>query len=266
VFLSFSVLAADYQSPRMAGMGGAGHGGPILTDAIYLNPAMISMLNAYSVSISSNKFKGPDDSEPRGRVVNLSIQDGTNDLFQAGVGYTQKSYNRQVNLGASSRVFEKYGIGIGGKYLFGSDSIPNAQDAIVSMVGAPLTWMQFGVVIDNAFQSTKMKAWNQYREIILGTKFNIQKILLVYADPHVIPDKAGDTFGYELGAELPIFTDLYIRGGLNKNSFQSHLGQYGDGHGFGIGWSFPRISFDAAFSRTIIPRETNNFLISITII
>lgn len=247
-------------------MGGAGHGGPILTDAIYLNPAMISMLNAYSVSVSSNKFKGPDDSEPRGRVVNLSIQDGTNELFQAGVGYTQKSYNRQVNLGASSRVLQQYGIGIGGKYLFGSSSKPSAQDAIISMVGVPLEWMQFGVVIDNALQSSKMQAWNQYREFILGTKFNIQKILLLYIDPHVIPDRSGETFGYEIGTELPIFTDLYIRGGLNKNSFQSHLGVYGRGHGFGLGWSFPRISFDAAFSRTIEPVETNNFLISITII
>jgi hypothetical protein len=134
------------------------------------------------------------------------------------------------------------------------------------MVGAPLPWIQFGFIIDNALQTSGMKAWNQYREFILGTKFNIQKILLLYVDPHVIPSKVGDSFGYEVGAELPIFADLYIRGGLNKNSFQPHLGVYGNGHGFGLGWAFPRISFDAALSRTIEPVSTNNFLISITII
>jgi hypothetical protein len=199
-------------------------------------------------------------------MQNLSIQDGTNSLFAAGVGYTRKTYGREVQVGASTRMFQNYGIGLGGKFLFGSDSREAAQDATLSATGGPLPWLEAGVIIDNLFESAKTKNWNQYREFTVGLKANFQKILLVYFDPHVIPNKPGDSLGYEVGAELPIFSDLYVRAGMNKNSFQPVLGGYGHGHGFGLGWAFPRISIDAAVTRTFEPARTNNLLFSVTIL
>jgi len=264
--LSFSAGATDYHSPRTAGLGGAGHAAPILNDGIYMNPAMIALLPAYSVSASHESVSGPGNTEPHALVQNASIQDGTNNLFAAGLGYTRKTYGREVNVGASSRIFQDYGIGIGGKFLFGSDTKQTAQDATLSATGAPLSWFQAGIVVDNLLETARTKTWNQFREFTVGTKFNIQKILLIYLDPHVIPGKSGDTFGYEFGAELPIFSDLYLRGGLSKNSFQPALGAYGHGHGFGFGWSFPRISIDAAVTRTFEPARTNSVLFSATIL
>ncbi len=265
-FAIASAHATDYHSPRTAGLGGAGHAAPILTDAIYMNPAMISFLPTYSVSVSRNSYAGPDNTEPRGRVINASIQDGSNTLFQAGVGYTRKTYGREVHLGASTKLFEKAGIGIGGKYLFGSTSRESAQDATLSGLAAPLPWLQGGIIIDNLIETDKTKIWGRYREFKLGFKFNIERILLIYADPHLIPGKPGDSFGYEAGVEVPIMADLYLRGGLNRNSFQPHLGAYGRGHGFGFGWAFPRFSIDAALTRTFEPVRTNNFLFSFTMI
>jgi hypothetical protein len=231
-----------------------------------MNPAMIALLPAYSVSVTQENSSGPDNTEPQGLIQNVSIQDGTNTLFAAGVGYTRKTYGREVNVGASTRVFKTYGIGVGGKFLFGSDSRESAQDATLSATGQTLPWLETGLIIDNLIESNQTKAWNQYREVIAGLKFNVQKILLIYADPHVIPGKPGDTFGYEIGAELPLMSDLYVRGGLNKNSFQPVLGGYGHGHGFGLGWSSPRMSIDLALTRTFEPARTNNLLFSITIL
>lgn len=264
--LTSDVQATDYHSPRTAGLGGAGHAGPILTDAIYLNPAMMPFLPVYSVSISHNGYNGPDDTEPKGRVQNASIQDGTNSLFQAGVGYTRKAYGKMVNLGASTRVFEKYGVGVGGKFLFGSESRESVQDATVSAMGNVTEWLQTAIIVDNVVNPSKGRQWNSGRELILATKLNIQKILLIYFDPHYVPSKTGSHLGYELGLELPVMTDLFIRGGLNRDSFQPHLGAYGKGYGFGFGWSFPRMSLDASLSRTEEPARTNNLLFSITII
>ena len=36
--------ASDYQSPRTAALGGAGHASPLLNDAIYLNPSFSSFM------------------------------------------------------------------------------------------------------------------------------------------------------------------------------------------------------------------------------
>ncbi len=259
-------IAIDYHSPRAAGLGGAGRGAPILTDALYMNPAMMSFLPSYSVAISRNSFAGPHDTEPKGRVINASIQDGTNPLFQAGVGYTRKTYGREVHVGASKKLIEQFGLGIGGKYLFGSESRPTAQDATFSALGAPFPFLQTGLIVDNLLETDKTKAWNRYREFALGFKFNIDRILLFYVDPHVVPGKPGDSFGYQAGVELPIMADLFLRGGLNRNSFQPHIGAYGRGHGFGFGWAFPRLSVDLALTRTFEPVRTNNFLFSFTMI
>ena len=264
--VSATALASDYHSPRVAGMGGAGHAAPILNDGLYLNPSVIALLPAYSVSASHESVSGPNNTEPQTLVQNLSIQDGTNSVFAAGLGYTRKTYGREVHVGASTKIFQTYGVGLGGKFLFGSDSKKSTQDASLSATGAVNDWIQAGLIVDNLMETANTKSWGQYREIILGLKFNIQKILIVYLDPHLLPGKPGDTFGYELGAELPIFSDLYIRGGLNKNAFQPALGGYGHGHGFGIGWAFPRISFDFAITRSFEPARTNNMLFSVTIL
>lgn len=264
--LSGTAFGSDYHSPRAAGMGGAGHAAPILNDGLYMNPAIIALMPAYSVSASHENVSGPNDGEPQALVQNASIQDGTNSLFAAGLGYTRKTYGRAVHVGASTRLFREYGVGIGGKFLFGSESRDSTQDFTMAGTGGFFGWLNAGLIVDNLLERNGTKAWGQYREFILGLKFNVQKIVLLYVDPHVIPGKPGDTFGYEAGAELPIFADLFIRAGMNRNSFQPALGTYGRGHGLGLGWAFPRISIDFAITRTFQPVRSNHLLFSVTIL
>src|SRR5689334_537537 len=93
--LCVSANASDFHSPRTAALGGAGHAGPLLNDAIYLNPSYASLLPAYSISANYVAFRGtetlPDDSHPySGNNFNLSVQDGHTEAFQAGLGYTRR--------------------------------------------------------------------------------------------------------------------------------------------------------------------------------
>ncbi|MBS1962273.1 MAG: hypothetical protein JST04_08665 [Bdellovibrionales bacterium] len=262
-----NAYAADYHSPRAASLGGAGHAAPLLNDAIYLNPAMIAMLPAYSVSVSHESISGPDNTEPQALVQNASIQDGTNPVFSAGIGYTRKTYGREVGFGVASRISQQYSAGVGGRFLFGSDSRNSAMDTSISGAGEPIDWLQTGFIVDNLVENVKLtNGWNQYREFTLGLKANVMKMLFLYVDPHVTPSKPGDTFGWEAGFELPLMSDLFLRGGMNKNSFQPALGGYGHGHAFGLGMAFPRISLDLAVTRTYEPARTNSLLFSVTIL
>jgi hypothetical protein len=261
-----SSFAADYHSPRAAALGGAGHASPLLTDAIYQNPAMMAFLPSYSISASLNKFGGPDDAEPNGRVLHASVLDGTNPAFQAGVGYTRKTYGREVNVATSAKVLPQYSAGAGLKFLFGSDSKQSAHDASISAIGQPLSWIQSGFNIENLVEGSQGKAWGHYREFTLGVKANIQKLLFLYFDPHLVPNKPGSQYGYQAGAEIPIMADFFLRAGMNRNSFQPHLGIYGKGFGFGFGWILPRLSIDFAIEKSTSPVKSNGMLFSLTII
>jgi hypothetical protein len=261
-----SAFAADYHSPRSAALGGSGHASPLLTDAIFQNPAMMAFLPSYSISAALNKFGGPDDAEPNGRVLHASVVDGTNPAFQAGVAYTRKTYGREVNIATSAKVLPQYSAGAGLKFLFGSDSRQSAHDASLSAIGQPLSWVQSGFTVDNLVEGSQGKVWGHYREFTLGLKANIQKLLFLYFDPHYVPNKPGSHYGYQAGAEVPVMADFYLRGGLSRNSFQPHLGIYGKGFGFGFGWILPRLSVDFAIEKSTAPVKTNGMLFSLTII
>ncbi len=270
VFALFTLLAGtahatDYYSPRTAALGGAGKAGPLGTDSIYLAPAMTSFLKGYSGSVSYFGYDGPNDSEPHGRVFHMSAHDGSNEMFQAGVGYTRRADAVLVHFGASKALTQELGVGIGGKRFFNHAVLDSLNQANLSVVYFPLDWLQSTLLIDNLIENTASKRWNLYREVSLGTKFNIQKILLIYADPQYTPNAPGKKFGYQVGAELPLFSDLYARFGINRDVIQPHLAAYGRGVGWGAGWIFPKISLDFAMYRTIAPVRSSGKVFSATV-
>jgi hypothetical protein len=227
---------------------------------------MMAFLPAYSISGSLNKFGGPNDAEPNGRVLHASVIDGTNPMFQAGVGYSRKTYGREVHIATSAKVLPQYSAGVGVKLFFGSESRQSAHDVTLSSLGQPLSWLQTGITVDNLIEANQGKAWGRYREVTLGIKANIQKLLYLYFDPHLVPNKPGSQYGYQAGAEIPVMNDFFLRGGVSRNSNQPHLGIYGKGYGFGFGWIFPRISVDFAIEKSVSPVETSGMLFSLTII
>ncbi len=257
-----SVLASDFHSPRTEALGGAGHAGPSLNDAIYLNPSYTSFLQTYSVAFTYLWYNGPDllpdgSNAIHGRNVNVSLQDGRSEAFQAGVGYTRKDDYNLLTLGASKALLQQLGVGLGGKFLF--PSTPGAdvvRDSTLSMTFAANGWMQFSAIVDNLLETDAGKSHNLYREYILGSKFNLENILILYFDPHWTPSLPDQSYGYELGAELGLFQDFFLRFGTFKNSaIPQQNGTRGRGYGVGAGWVAPRISLDFAISRNLEPRD-----------
>ncbi len=246
-----SLSAADFHSPRSVALGGAGHAGPLLNDSLYLNPTFASFYPVVGLATNYLWFNGEDNQS--GRLYNLSVQDGRTPLFQAGVGYTVREDGALLHLGASKKIVQQLGVGISGKIFFPPQGDQeDAFDLVFSMLGVPQHWVQIGFVIDNLIESETSRARGLLREYILGTKFNLVNILLLYVDPHFIPHApSGKTFGYEMGIEIAPFSDLFLRMGAFKNSKVPHLGVYGRGFGWGIGWVAPKISIEYGMSRVL---------------
>lgn len=256
VFLGcFTVLfaqASDFHSPRTDALGGAGHAGPLLSDAIFLNPAYGTFIKTHSFSMNYQL------NNQSGHILNASVLDGTEaSLFQAGLAFTRRQDTNIINVGASKSIFTKMGVGIGGKFIFPNDnSGQKLTDATFSMVGFLGSWLQAALIVDNLFQSAGDRGF--LREITVGTKINVDKIILVYIDPHWTPDlNTGQSpWGIEAGLEFPFFTDVFLRMGLFTSSMVPYQAQRGEGYGVGFGWLGPKLSLDYAFSRVIAPTSS----------
>lgn len=256
VFGARGVQAADYWSPRTAALGGAGHAAPLLTDAIYMNPAMASFINGYTGSVSFTRFSGPDENEPKGRIRHFSVIDSTNPDFQSGLGFTQTSYGSLWHGILSRRFMDNLlAAGIGVKHLGGSGSRASSTNFSLGAISSPLPWAAIGLYIENLKQSPTTLQWSEYRSVTLGLKANIQNALMVYVDPRFAANLPR-SMGYSAGLEIPIVKDGFIRIGRSKNSFQPNLGSYGDGVGFGTGFIFPRFGIDFAHFRTTGPTRS----------
>jgi hypothetical protein len=256
--------ASDFHSPRTAALGGAGHAGPLLNDALYLNPSFESFLPSYSASANYGWYNGTSDDSHHGDIINVSLQDGTAEAFQAGLGYTRRPDVHLFTVGASKAFVAKYGVGIGGKFFITRDSSDQkGQDAIASFTFLATDWLQAVAIVDNIVESDLGKQFNFYREFIIGVKVNIDKQLFIYFDPHLVPDLPS-TYGHELGVEVTPLSDFFIRLGQFTNA-KSSANIYGNGFGVGIGWLFPRASFDYGLERQLSPVGIVNHMLGMTL-
>jgi hypothetical protein len=266
------IWAADYQSPRTAALGGAGHAGPIGTDGIYLNPSYVSLVPAYAVSTGYQMFNAgtvnPQGySSTHGHDLNVSIQDGKTEQLQAGFGVTQSDEGRLFQVGVSKAAIPRLGVGVGAKFFIPSN--PNysfVREANVSASYAPMEWLQLSVLGDNLLESDGAKSQNLYRQFTVGSKINFQHSILVYADPHWTPNlPTGSTVGLEAGVEIVTFNDFFIRAGKYFSSYVPTTRTVGNGYGLGLGFLGGRTAIDYAFtsSSSSVPGTTHVFGVSL---
>lgn len=257
--------ASDYHSPRTLALGGSGHAGPFLNDSILLNPSFAAFLPTHSLSVNYLKYSG--ENEHHGRNYNVAVQDGMNQWFQLGVSYTKREDADFVHFGASKGFVKRFGFGIGGKYMIGTRTHPETGfDSVLSTTAIALPWLQIAFVVDNLFETEQSRVRGMRREFILGTKFNVMGIVLLYADPHWIPTGPLESnFGYEAGAEFVLLKDLFLRVGHYRNSMIPSQATYGRGYGVGLGWIAPRISFDFGFSRAFEPTLSSIYTLGTSI-
>lgn len=268
---SAAANAADFQSPRTAALGGAGHASPMLNDALYLNPSFVSFLPTYSISANYGFYGGPTScdncgrGDPHGKGLNLSLQDGRSELFQAGVGLSILEDRKIINLGASRSIVQRFGVGIGGKWVLPNlDSPSPIWDVVLSTSAIPLDMLQLAFIVDNLFQFDSGIPYGMYREFILGSKINVMNIVLIYFDPHLAPS-APETFGHEAGLEFPLMQDFFLRLGNFRKANVPSVHIRGSGYSLGLGWVAPRISFDAGMQRMLSPVLANFYTFGVTV-
>jgi len=254
-----NLVASDFHSGRTAGLSGSGHAAPLLNDAIFLNPAFEAFLPTYSLGAAYLKSNA-------GRNYSVSLQDGRAELFQAGVAYTVREDTTFVHVGTSKSFIQRTGVGLGGKFYFSNATRTGGRDLIFSVTGVPTEWFSTALVIDNLLQTDAGTSRGFYRELIIATKFNIEKIFLIYFDPHLAPSApVAGGYGFEGGLEFVFGTDLFLRVGASKNAYIPWLAQRGRGYSAGIGWLSPRMAFDYAISRAIEPRAVTAHVFGLTL-
>ena len=259
--------ASDYHSPRTAALGGAGHAGPMLNDSIYLNPSFVSLVQTYAASVGYNTYsgEGTNPNDYHGMGYNVGIQDGRSELFQAGVGLTSREDFQILSIGASKQVVQQIGIGLGGKFV--RARVLNADgfwEGSASSTWVINNYTQVSLTIDNLLETANGRANGFYREIVAGSKFNAAGAVQVYFDPHVVPS-LNDSFGVELGFEVPVMKDFYARVGTFRNSLIPFAIVRGRGFAVGLGWIGPRISFDYGLEHALEPVSALNHVFGMTI-
>lgn len=241
----------DAWTPRIAALGGAGRGGPLLNDPVLQNPAFTSLIPSNSLSFNWLTYKSNDGAN-HGRNYSIMGQDGRNDILQAGVAYTLREDAAFVHLGLSRAIVQRFGLGIAAKHIMDPVRDTNVQDGVFAMAAVPIDWFQAAFVIDNIGESELGKAHGMYRDYILGIKMNVQSVFLVYLDPQLTPS-LDEEFGYSGGLEFVMMKDLFLRIGGFKNTTVPFIATRGRGWGAGFGWVAPRLSLDYAFSRILEP-------------
>jgi hypothetical protein len=245
--------ASEFQSPRVAAMGGAGRAGPLSTDAIYLNPSYIPHIPLHVLSLNYINYRGAggDYYAPTGHVLNAAFQDGTkNSFFQAGLGYTRFTQGAMFHLGVAAEVNPNWSIGISAKLIQ-----PNFQYLSQIVNGSlSMTWViakmfRAAVIADNLLKTGLDQGL--LREVTLATKFSFGSDVSLYVDPHWYPDlgRYPDSFGLEAGLEVFLSEIICFRAGAFRNSKPNFQSQRREGAALGLGFVFPRTAIDYSISR-----------------
>lgn len=259
--LSFQALASDFQSPRTSALGGAGHAGPILTDAIYQNPSYIAMMPVLALGLNYLTYpQSGVEASPAGtgnnlNTYNISAQNGLRDAwFQYGIGYTQGGPSSSIHFVLSKSYSDQFFLGMGTKITTPNQGTRSRfVDGSVSASGIVTDWFRFSLTIDNLIESGQVNGFN--REYTLGTKINLLSVVQLYLDPLWVPTLTSgqSTWGYELGAEYPFLEYFFLRTGIFKNASIPYRGTRGDGFGLGLGLAMPHTSLDYAYTAVLNP-------------
>jgi len=242
--------AQTAQSARTSALGGAGHAGPLFTDALYLNPSFIPMLPVRALSLVTS-LPGPET----GSNPTISLQDGTRDvLVPWGVGVTYGREVSMLNIGAATGISSRLAIGMSARYRAPNATLASGVvEAALSCSGIVSDGFRVSFTVDNLLEAGSGQ--DAYREFILGTKLSLGSVLNLYVDPLWVPAlaPAQSEWGYEVGAELPLFDLIFLRAGVFRNATLPMLAQRGEGFGVGLGVLAAQFSLDYAYSGVLRP-------------
>ncbi|MDD5223987.1 MAG: hypothetical protein PHE84_08340 [bacterium] len=247
VALTAAESRAFYESigAKSIGMGGAFRALADDNSAIFFNPAGLTQTKRYSVGsgytllrTNSNNF----------HYFSGSVVDTKTSPMGAGIAYIYKQKNRnasqaqgeaqEVAVALAQEYIRSFHLGFTTHYLWGKPQNGWRLDA--SALFVPSHYIIFGVIGKNLVELK-----NDSREVDFSLASRIGDYVNLDFDFLWLPKAKTDNLGYNMGIELVARKEFFLRGGYSFD--RSHQ----DWYGIGIGWRFPRGSFDYGFRREV---------------
>ena len=248
-------LASEFQSPRVAALGGAGRASPLSTDATFINPSFIPQIPLHVISVNYLLYQGQggDYFQDTGRILNAAFQDGSKGAyFQAGVGYTKFSRGSMIHTAIATELSPNLTLGLSVKALRPQYEGNNLRfNGSLSMTWNLAKALRIAVIADNVLKSAASQ--NLIRELILGTRVGFSEDLALFVDPHWYPDLGSypQSFGLESGVEWFVSNVVCLRAGGYKNARPNFQSQLANGVAAGLGFVLPRTAIDYSYSRQL---------------
>ena len=251
-------FALEYQSARTTSLAGGGRAGCLLTDTVTLNP---SMLGFYQISALSGTLNWTTPGAGRS-LYNLSVIDGNNQWFSAGLGFTRALKGDFIRLAVSKKIDYWLSVGAHAKrFNLRAKELPPGLESFTAFdggasvtFGIPKEWLPSPLILisltsDNLHHAQSVEKYFGPKEYGISTKVNINDLLLLYGDfiEHISYFNGGYPM-YHGSAEISLGSEFFIRGGM--------FGFRSTGWSLGGGWVGPKVGLNYGFqNRTSDPRE-----------
>ena len=253
--LILSLSRAEASSPVLEGLAGAGRSG-IPESSIFLNPAAIGILQN-AISFFNYSKTRINDFNAGGKDYSLGIYDTTNTFAHAGFAYERESRATVTNNGAQGYADNsklRFGLareladgliaGVTPRYVInkspsGDTKFFTGDAGIIFNLAAD---MRAGITYENASQQVGERPPTLAGGLNYGLGFGVG----LYGDyGSAMQGPLKNNKLWSLGAELAMFSDIVLRGGLYRDAI---IGQRGAA--LGLSWAGPRLGLDFAMKTT----------------
>jgi opacity protein-like surface antigen len=266
VLFSVPAFAGDFVGSRPLGMGGAYRAIVTGNDAIFMNPAGMSLFKRYSFETNylfTPEFGG--DGGPEQHVINVSVIDNQIQSFATGLSYSRiqrdtKKGNR-YDLAFSVPLSDNLLIGANIKYInfdrFGKEDAVDAVSTDVGLLVRTDFGLSLGVVgynltnpADYLEHPVSMAAAVMFSpfsslELAFDWFINFQKPV----DPADPIDEKETGYSYHFGIEYLIINQIIIRAGYVID--QAQPGDEEQYWAAGVGYITDRFGFDFSYSSSV---------------
>ncbi len=258
--------ASASQSARSAALGGAGHAGPLFTEALDLNPSYLSLMNSYALS-AQYLLPATNPGSHGGASTYAAMASSYQLPVQFGAEYSRSDDGAVTRLAFAREILGQFSFGVGTLFYtpLNASMLPRPEFTL-SATGIINSWMRAALVLDNSLGSLTSHGFQ--RVLTLGTRVSLDSIFALYLDPHWTLsglETGQERMGYELGLEVPFFEYYFLRAGTFKNAKVPLSAAAGNGFGGGVGIFFPMISLDYSFSKTVQPLSYSYHNVSLTL-
>jgi len=256
--------ADDLQLTRPLGMGEAYRAVASSNDAIFLNPAGLSLFKRYAFDIQY--LVTPDHGRkdgPEEHIFTTSVLDNQLGPFATGVAYTRvqrtgdTKHGNRYDLAFAFPLGDMFHLGLDVKYLnFDRKGREDAVNAVSVDVGALLVLpmgFSLGVVgynltntgdyLEHPMSMAAAVAWSPFRSLVIAFDWYANFQRLVDPEDMVGPKEQG--YRYAVGAEYLLFGEVVVRGGYQYDDASPFGAEHW--YSFGLGYVSEAFALDAGY-------------------